>query len=156
MMIINDFGEKKFLVKKIFFGLVFKLKFFITISMSWTNFDKNLKQSRSGRLKYCSGVVRSLGKGFFDPKYHPEMISWPCVQIISTQTKKLCPPHILERFGSRVFTCQHCQHVYVAAPSYDERKTGCFEMLSVKVYIKNLFHLLIVPSLQTCRQCRHI
>ena len=42
MMIRNDFGEK------IFFGLVFKLKSFITMSMSWTNFDKNLKKVALG------------------------------------------------------------------------------------------------------------
>ena len=44
MMIRNDFGEKKILVKKIFFGSVFNVKSFTTMSMSWTNFEKNLKK----------------------------------------------------------------------------------------------------------------
>ena len=103
MMIRNDFGRKKILVKKIFWGLVFKLKFFITMSMTWMDFDKKLKKNRSRSLKYCSEVIRSLGKRFFDPKYHVEVVSWPCGQNKNTRTKKLCPPHIFARFGSRVF-----------------------------------------------------
>ena len=56
-----------------------------------------------GSLKYCPEVVRSLGNRFFDAKYHLEVITRTWEQKIDTQTKKLCPPHILERFGSRLF-----------------------------------------------------
>ena len=55
MMIRNDFGEKKVLVKKFFFGLVFKLRSFITMSMSWTNFDKNLKKVALGGSNIALG-----------------------------------------------------------------------------------------------------
>ena len=55
MMIRNDFGEKKILVKKKFFGLVFKLRSFIRMSMSWTNFDKNLKKVALGGSNIALG-----------------------------------------------------------------------------------------------------
>ena len=55
MMIRNDFGEKKILVKKNFFDLVFKVKSFITMSMSWTNFEKNLKKVALGGLNIALG-----------------------------------------------------------------------------------------------------
>ena len=74
-MIRNDFGEKKFLVKKNFFGMIFKLKFVITMSMNWIDFDKKLKKIRSRSLKYCSEVIKSLGNRFFDTKYYVEVLS---------------------------------------------------------------------------------
>tara|TARA_B100001287_G_C22307354_1_gene355577 strand:+ start:277 stop:489 length:213 start_codon:yes stop_codon:yes gene_type:complete len=55
MMIRNDFGEKKILVKKIFFGSVFNVKSFTTMSMSWTNFEKNLKKVALGGLNIALG-----------------------------------------------------------------------------------------------------
>ena len=55
MMVRNNFGEKSFLVKQNFFGLVFKLKSFITMSMSWTNFDKNLKKVALGGSNIALG-----------------------------------------------------------------------------------------------------
>ena len=92
MMIRNDFGEKKILVKKFFFWLGFQCKILHHNEHVLDKLREKLEKSRSGRLKYCSGVARSFVKRFFDPKYYLEVISWPCVQIISTQTKKLCPP----------------------------------------------------------------
>ena len=106
MMIRNNFGEKSFLVKKIFFWLGFQAKILHHNEHVSDKLRQKLEKSRSGRLKYSSEVVRSLGRRFFDPKYHLEVISWPYVQIISTQTKKLCP-HIFARFGSRVFICEY-------------------------------------------------
>ena len=56
MMIRNDFGEKKILVKKFFFfGSVFNVKSFTTMSMSWTNFEKNLKKVALGGLNIALG-----------------------------------------------------------------------------------------------------
>ena len=56
MMIRNDFGEKKiWSKKKNFSGLVFKVKSFITMSMSWTNFEKNLKKVALGGLNIALG-----------------------------------------------------------------------------------------------------
>ena len=43
LIIRNDFWRKKILVKKNFFGLIFKVKFFFTMTRSWTNLDQNLK-----------------------------------------------------------------------------------------------------------------
>ena len=45
--------KKKFV--KIFFGLVFKVKSLITMSMSWTNFEKNLKKVALGGLNIALG-----------------------------------------------------------------------------------------------------
>ena len=55
MMIRNDFGEKKFWSKKIFFGSVFNVKSFTTMTMSWTNFEKNLKKVALGGLNIALG-----------------------------------------------------------------------------------------------------
>ena len=92
--------EKKKFGQKIFWGgLVFKLKFFITMSMNWIDFNKKFYKILSRSLKYCSEVIRSLGKRFFGQKYYVEVISWPCGQNNSTRTKRLCPPtylHVLE------------------------------------------------------------
>ena len=60
MMIRNDFGEKKILIKKIFFGSVFNVKSFITMSMYWTNFEKNLKKVALGGLNIALGSPEVL------------------------------------------------------------------------------------------------
>ena len=74
-MIRNDFGEKKILVKKNFFWLGFQGKILHHNEHVLDKLREKLEKSRSGRLKYCSGVARSLGKRFFDPKYYLEVIS---------------------------------------------------------------------------------
>ena len=55
MMIRNDFGEKKNFGQKNFFGSVFNVKSFTTMSMSWTNFEKNLKKVALGGLNIALG-----------------------------------------------------------------------------------------------------
>ena len=47
--------KKKFWSKKNFFDLVFKVKSFITMSMSWTNSEKNLKKVALGGLNIALG-----------------------------------------------------------------------------------------------------
>ena len=98
------FGEKKILVQKNFFWLDFQGKILLHNDKVLDKPRQKLEIIGPGSLKYCPEVVRSLGNRFFDPKYHLEVISRPWEQKSDTQTKKLCPPHILERFGSRLFT----------------------------------------------------
>ena len=74
-MIRNDFGEKKFFGQKKIFWLGFQAKILHHNEHVLDKLRQKLEKGRSGRLKYCSGVVRSLGKRFFDPKYHLEVIS---------------------------------------------------------------------------------
>ena len=42
-------------MRKKIFGLVFKVKSFITMSMSWTNSEKNLKKVALGGLNIALG-----------------------------------------------------------------------------------------------------
>ena len=74
-MIRNDFGEKKNFGQKNFFWLGFQCKILHHNEHVLDKLREKLEKSRSGRLKYCSGVARSFGKRFFDPKYYLEVIS---------------------------------------------------------------------------------
>ena len=96
------FGEK-ILVQRNFVWLDFQGKILLHNDKVLDKPRQKLEIIGPGSLKYCPEVVRSLGNRFFDPKYHLEVISRPWEQKSDTQTKKLCPPHILERFGSRLF-----------------------------------------------------
>ena len=95
------FEEKKFWPKKIFW-LDFQGKILLHNGKVLDKSRQKLKIIGPGSLKYCPEVVRSLENRFFDPKCHLETISRPCDQN-STHKRKRCAPHILERFGSRLF-----------------------------------------------------
>ena len=94
LIIRNDFWRKKNFGQKNFFGLIFKVKCFFTMTGSWTNLDQNLKLLVLGasnivlRLSEVSEIV-SLTPNTIQKWYH-DLGSKK-----STQKRKSCaPPHI--------------------------------------------------------------
>ena len=75
MMIRNDFGEKNFWSKKKFFWHGFQAKIRHHNEHELDRLRQKVEKIRSRSLKYCSEVIKSLGKRFFDPKYYVEVIS---------------------------------------------------------------------------------